>query len=191
MTGKISGKSFCVLGLFFCLAACHRPVSSEWVETAPQGPSIDYRRAALLNVELGLTYLSENEPVLAKQKLLKAFQLNPNLPEAHAAMGGYFSFVKMPKAAASEYEKALRLAPRDPKILDQYAQFLCQQEGQAALADRYFRRALCVLEYSDRALISQNAGLCALKAKEWKLADTYFQEALAQDPHLTLVRRAK
>jgi type IV pilus assembly protein PilF len=166
-----------ISGLLLAGCAHQQPVST----IAPE----DSLRAAQLNVQLGMTYLQQQQMDLAKQKLLKAVALDPNLPDAHYSLGYYFDAVGQTQDAQREYQTALKLAPNNPQVLNSYGVFLCKTK-QYALAEQYFQQALAQIDYTDVGLTYQNAGLCAMDADNQKAALTYFTQAIQQNPKLAL-----
>lgn len=142
-------------------------------------------RAANLNIQLGMSYLSQNYTDLAKRKLLKAIELMPDLPEAHAAMGYYYSQVKDIPAAHQEYQRALNLGANNPVVFNSYGLFLCSI-GEYQTANSYFLRAINVPSYTEVGTSYLNAGLCAQQAGDNANAEAYFVKAVEQNPKLAL-----
>jgi tetratricopeptide (TPR) repeat protein len=73
----------------------------------------------------------------------KAFDLDPNLPEAHASRGLAFAQNKQYKEAEKDFETAIQL---DPKLFEAYYEFArtCRVQGKHDQAAKLFERAIQV-----------------------------------------------
>lgn len=140
----------------------------------------DFKKAAELNVELGLTYLREGYPVRAKEKLNRAHQLAPQLPQVHYAMGYYLESTGETTQAKAAYQKAIKLNPQGGVEHNHYGAFLCRQQAYRA-SEVEFMRALEDPNYLDRAEAYENAGLCILEINDTTKAQYYFKKALDID----------
>jgi type IV pilus assembly protein PilF len=89
-----------------------------------------------------------------------------------------------PRLAEENFDKALRLAPRDPEISNNYGWFLCQTKREReSLA--YFNAAIRNPLYATPTKPNTNAGICAMRLKDDKAAEAYFLEALRSSPDNT------
>ncbi|MDF2690880.1 MAG: ycf3 [Gammaproteobacteria bacterium] len=173
---KVLSYWLSLIGLAATLTAC-----STLPSATQQQQNI---QAAQADVQLALNYLQNKQMPLAKQKLLEAIKLAPNLPEAHYSMGFYLQAVGQTKQAQQEYLKALQLAPNDPKVLNGYGVFLCNtQDYQNGI--NYFLKAIAQPSFTSPGVAYQNAALCALKIPDNSQAMQYFQQAINQDPSLS------
>src|SRR6202041_2385446 len=82
--------------------------------------------ASTYNTQLGIAYLRQGDVPLAKEKLDRALQENPDSPKVHSARAMLFDRMGETKLADSEYQTALHLAPDDPDVSNNYAVYLCQ-----------------------------------------------------------------
>ncbi len=175
------------LGLFSCAKDSHKSASSTWKEGAkPQDTLLldtdpDYNKAALINVELGLGYLSQGQVTRAKTKLTHAVDLAPNLPETHSAMAHFLEMVGEFAESEKEYKKAVKLS-NGGAVYNNYGAFLCRR-NRFKEADKAFHQALEDKQYPRTAEIYENAGLCALKWPDQEKAREYFKTALRRDPN--------
>src|SRR5699024_2862709 len=83
--------------------------------------------------------------------------------------------------AEKQYKLSLQYKPGDPQTLNNYGAFLCSH-GQARQSLRYFSQAAGNLNYSTPDSALANAGLCAQKIPDNKLAVKYFKQTLAINP---------
>ena len=140
------------------------------------------QEAATLNVQLGIAYLNRGDVAVAQEKLDRALKENPENPAVHSGMA--MLYVRMNKLAQAdqEYREALRLAPRDPDILNNYAVYLCGA-GRTDEGVKLFMDAAQNALYATPAAAFTNAGVCLRNAKRYDQATTQFQRALAVRPN--------
>lgn len=168
--------SFCLISL----TACVKPLTDG---------HRDNERAALINVELGLGYLSQGQVARAKTKLTHALELAPKLSETQAAMAYFLEMVGDFPESERAYKNALSVRAKRGAAYNNYGAFLCRRERYTE-ADRAFITALEDKGYARTAEVYENAGLCALKAKEPGKALAYLETAVLRDPHRTTARMA-
>ena len=172
-----------------CLLSCLLPVvgcKSSSTSTGRSDPSFgsspDYKRAAAVNVELGLGYLAQGQISRAKGKLFHALELAPRSAAACSAMAQFHETVGEVIDAEVMHRKAIRYAKGGGGAENNnYAIFLCKQ-GRSDEADRFFKQALNDTKYTRTAEVYENAGLCALKENQIPKAENYLQIALQRDP---------
>ena len=103
---------------------CARAASAPAAAAAPRSDTQARRHA---NMQLGIAYLQQGNLALAKEKLERALEQDPQQSRgAQRARRCCTSASATPKAPTSEYRTALRLAPNDPDIINNYAVYLCQ-----------------------------------------------------------------
>lgn len=139
------------------------------------------RQAAQYNMQLGLAYLSRGDMVLAKKKLVRSLEQNPNSSSANSAMAYFMEKVGDYKYAEIYYKKSLLLAPGMGQELNNYAAFLCRM-GQYQKAERYFMLAANDVKYANVAAVYENAGVCNMLGGNYKKAVLYFTKTLKYDP---------
>lgn len=165
---------FWLLLFFLCLCSCQQmPVFKT--ETGNQK-----ERLAKSNIRLGIAYLNQGERPRAKAKLLKALKVLPDSVETNDAFAYYLEVTGDIKKAAFYHQRAMKLSPTGAP-LNNYGSFLCRQ-GKYQEAERFFLAATQDLHYLNSAGAFENAGLCAMKFKDYQKAIRYFRKALTQDP---------
>jgi len=138
-------------------------------------------KAAQINIRLGTAYLERKEILRAKQKFLLALDEAPSLPEAWYAMAYFYETTANNELAREHFLKALALAPNRGDVQNNYGTFLCRT-GNYNEAIKYFLSAVRDKEYLDSSSAYENAGLCALKMPNKKLAIEYFTKSVEEDP---------
>lgn len=85
----------------------------------------DLPEAAKYNVELGIAYMDRGDLALAKDRLDRAEKEAPHDPMVHSALALLYERLEQPNDADREFHTAMKLAPQDPKLANNYAVYLC------------------------------------------------------------------
>jgi type IV pilus assembly protein PilF len=161
------------------LAAC--------ATTSTGGPMLakeetDAQKAGTLNKQLGTVYLRQGNLALAKEKLERAEKYNPRDPEIHNVLALLYERLDIPKEVDSHYKTAIRLAPDNPGILNNYAVYLCKSGRTDEGVKRFLEAAKNPLYRTPEAAYT-NAGVCLRQAKKLDDATTSFKRALNIAPN--------
>lgn len=138
--------------------------------------------AAAYNVQLGLAYMNQGDLQQAKDKLDRAIKQNPDSADVHSARAYLFEHLNDPAQADSEFRTALRIAPHDPQIINNYAVYLCQIGRTDEGVKRFLESARNALYQTPWAAYT-NAGVCLHAAKRDDEARTNFERALQVRPN--------
>lgn len=175
-------------GLALVQSACtsHQPredaAASGPVEAAVsrQTAGSDERQRAKAHTELGRRYLFDGGFEVALDEARIAIEIESAYAPAHNLRGLVYMALRRNDLAETSFREALRLAPNDPEINNDYGWFLCRsQRSRESLA--YFRVAIGNPLYQSLGTSLINAGLCAVAAKEDRQAQEYFLRALQSD----------
>lgn len=150
--------------------------------SALPGNRISLKQAAQYNVELGIAYLRQGQRDLAMQKLQKALEQNPDNADAYMGLGLLYDTIGDTERADHNYRIALRKAPDNPQIQNNYAVFLCQH-GQLQKSEKYFIEAARNPLYPTPEAAYTNAGVCANRIPDVAAAEQYFRKALDINPN--------
>lgn len=165
--------------LALALSGCVTTTTGK--QPAPASP----KEAAEYNMQLGIGYLRQDKPQLARSKLETAIKLDPDLATAHAALGVVFERLEDPAGAERHYRRAVDLQPQNPDNLNALAVFICQRRSEPREALRIFDQALAIplsVSPANRAMLNTNAGTCA-KRLDLLLAERYLRAALMENPN--------
>jgi type IV pilus assembly protein PilF len=135
---------------------------------------------AKAHTELGLLYLQAGNMGVALQEARTAVEADPGYAPAHNLMGLIHMSLRETGPAQASFERAIRLAPGDPDIANNYGFFLCQN-GRELDGIQYFLAAVKNPLYKTPGRSYINAGLCYLRLKDDKSADEFFQRAVRVD----------
>lgn len=136
---------------------------------------------AQINAKLGLNYMQQGSYDVALEKLQRALQQNPDLPEAHHYLAELYRQLGNHELAEQHYRRALRISPDDPALQNNFGVFLCDR-GRYREAEERFLRASRVPTYKRPHEAFQNAALCALREDDTERAENYFRKALDANP---------
>ena len=184
LSRKITSALVAIALVFTMACAGQSKNNTTWVDMQEADNKADLKKAALLNIELGETYLQQGQVSRAKKKLLHALELAPYLPEAHASLGYFFEKVGDNKMAEKYYRKSIFLGKEKGFFHNHYGIYLCAQ-GRYKEADKEFNLAAKDYHYPKTADVYENAGLCALKANDLVKAENYFKSSVRYDPKQT------
>jgi type IV pilus assembly protein PilF len=143
--------------------------------------------AASINTQLGLNYLQEGDIVSAKSKLLLALQEDPDNPMVLDAMGYFWERTGDLDSAEEYYLRAIKLAPNKGEVQNNYGTYLCRHRHYHE-SIKHFLLAAQDINYLHVAAAYENAGLCALKIPDKKLARKYLELAVKHDPARVLAQ---
>jgi type IV pilus assembly protein PilF len=138
--------------------------------------------ASAYNTQLGIAYLRQGNLPLAKEKLERALKQNPRDADTHTGLALLHDRLDDTKRADDFFRSALRLAPRNPDISNNYAAYLCKRGRYDEGVARFEEVASNRLYRSPEAAYT-NAGVCYRTAKRLPEAERSFQRALQIRPN--------
>jgi type IV pilus assembly protein PilF len=139
-------------------------------------------KAASLNKQLGVVYLKQGNLALAKDKLERAEKFNPRDPETHSVLALLYERLDNPKEVDAHYRTAIKLAPKNPQIINNYAVYLCKNNRAEEGVKRFLEAARNPL-YRTPEMAFSNAGVCLRGAKRYDEAANAFARALKIRPN--------
>ncbi|HXZ58900.1 MAG TPA: type IV pilus biogenesis/stability protein PilW [Steroidobacteraceae bacterium] len=140
------------------------------------------QEAAAANTQLGIQYMNQGDLNLAKTKLDRALEQDPSNPAVHSARAMMFTRMNQPAKADEEFRTALRLAPHDPEVINNYAVYLCQNGRTDEGVKRFLEAAHNALYRTPQAAYT-NAGVCLRAAKRDDEARVNFNAAIQARPN--------
>ena len=131
-------------------------------------------RAALINTQLGITYMRQGNLLAAREKIEKALDQNPHTAQTQQAAGFLYDRLGDDKKAKSHSSRPSSWAD-DPEVINNAAVYFCRK-GERKLGEKYpaggEQRAL------QRPRSPTNAGRCARADGRVEDAEKYFRKAL-------------
>ncbi len=139
------------------------------------------RAAVQTRLQLGMEYLARGDLNAARRNFEKALNTDPRDYRVQLAMALYEQKIGENRAAEQRYHHALKLAPENGTVLNNYGVFLCNV-GQYAAAQQQFSAVALRADYGQVADSLENAGYCFLKANQDSEARVLLSRALRFDP---------
>jgi len=180
------------LGACFALAA-HAQQNLEWIKEmptsppsgrimvpetdAPQAKPADPKYRAKIHTELAAAYYQAGNPAVALEEVRIALEADPGHVQAYSVRGLVYAQLKEIAKAEEDFQRALKIAPKNPDINNNYGWFLCET-GQPRQSIQYFLNAVKDPLYETPEVAYANAGRCALKAGDMDGAQEYLLQAL-------------
>ena len=138
--------------------------------------------AARINLQLGIAYLKQGNLALAKEKLDRALSQGPRDADVHSALALLEDRLGHVKEADNYFRTALRLAPNNPDISNNYAIYLCRNNRAPEGVERFLVVARNGLYASPEAAYT-NAAVCQRGAGLLEAAVGNLQLALRARPN--------
>jgi len=143
-------------------------------------------RLAETQVRLGMGYMQKGDLDIALGKLKSAVATADDYAPAHNAIAILYIQLGQIDKADEHYKKALKVAEDDSGVVhNNYGAFLCNQQRYDE-AFQHFIKATEQPLYKTPALAYENAGLCAMRAKNLPQAEDSFRKALEINGKLTV-----
>ncbi len=167
------------VALLLTLVAGCASTAERKVEQGAQQKLVD------TNIQLAAGYLQQGQYDVAREKLDKALEIDPDDPQANNVMALLQWRLKNHEAAERHFQRALgsKAGSVNPDVQHNYGAYLCDR-GRLDEAVTWFERAMANPQYPTPELANLNAGLCLLKKPDRPAAERYFREALARNPNL-------
>jgi type IV pilus assembly protein PilF len=151
--------------------------ASVELAVSQQAAGSEARQRAKVHTELGRLYLEEGRHEVALDEARIAMASDSAYAPAYNLMGLVYMALRRNELAAESFRSALGMAGNDPEINNDYGWFLCQT-GRARESIAHFRVAIGnpLFQAPVKALV--NAGYCATRIPDDRLAEDYLQRAL-------------
>lgn len=147
-----------------------------------QTAATDERQRAKVHTELGQMYLRDRRFEVALEEAKTAIETDSSYAPAFDLLGLIYLTLRQNDQAETNFQQALRLAPNDPEINNDFGWFLCQT-GKIKDSFAYFSLALRNPLFQSPAKALANAGVCALMDKDDVNGESYLFRALKLDPN--------
>lgn len=163
-------------------SSADRPDPSQSGTALPDSAAeSETQRRARIRMELAAGYYSQRNLNVAMEELRQSLAIDPNYAPSHGLLGIIYMDMGDRARAEDSFQRALRLAPNDSEIANNYGWFLCQT-GRERESLEFFNRAVRNPLYQTPAKPMHNAGICSLRIGDEAGAESYFQRAFQVDP---------
>jgi type IV pilus assembly protein PilF len=168
------------------LAGCAAPApEAPSADTPATGPIIadvgEPRNRARIHTELASLYYQRGNMGVALEELRSATAADVSYAPAHSMLGLVYMDLRENRLAEDSFERALKLSPNDGNINHNFGWFLCQTKREPD-SIKYFMQAVRNPLYATPWRSYSAAGVCALRTKQLKDAEGFFERALRLEP---------
>jgi type IV pilus assembly protein PilF len=187
MTARFPGRIWrglaaCAMALL--LGACAGGLGgSGGQELATASDQTQEQKRAQIRLQLAVGYYEQGQLEVALDEAKLALQANPDYADAYGVRALIYMRMGEQALAKDNFLRALKLAPRNPDLSNNYGSFLCQN-GQAKESIAYFDAALANRSYQSPADALNNAGSCSMKLHDNAGAERYLLQALKFAPDI-------
>jgi type IV pilus assembly protein PilF len=184
---RLSGRLACALAFPLLLSACagnNDGLAGDTHELKTLSDQTAAEKRAQIRLQLAVGYYQERKYEIALDEVKQAIAANPDYADAYGVRALIYTAMGENVLADENYRHALRLAPGNPDLSNNYGLFLCEAGGKPREAMGYFETALKNPNYVSPAKAMINAGNCSLKMKNVDAAERYLLDALRYDPDL-------
>ena len=151
--------------------------------STPDRSEEEMRKAAETNTALGRQYMERGQDEIALEKLKRAVAFDKTYAPAHSMLAILYETIGDLELAEKEYEAAVRYAPRDGDVNNNYGAFLCGI-GKREKAEPFFVTAVGDPFYDTPEIALSNAGTCALARGDLDKAESFLRQSLEYDDTL-------
>ena len=152
-------------------------------ELATASDQTSAQKRAEIRMQLAVGYFEQGQVQVALDEIKKAIAADPTYADAYGMRAVIYMRMGENELANDNFMHALKLAPNNPELNNNYGSYLCQK-GRVQESFKYFDAALANRMYQSPASAMNNAGDCALKIKDYGLAEKYLLQALQITPDL-------
>lgn len=149
--------------------------------TSKVSPAEEKRRRARIRLELSASHYQQGNLQLALQEIEQAAKIDPSYAPARGMAALIYAAMNDRERAESSFQEALRLAPKDGELNNNYGWYLCGT-GRQSEAIRYFETAAQDRTYATPAKPMHNAGICAMQLGDEAAAERYLLQSFKLDP---------
>jgi type IV pilus assembly protein PilF len=172
---KLSRSLLLLIGLGLMLASC------AGTNGFSGSNSERTKRAAELQVQMAQEYLKRGNLEVARDKLVRALELDPYSAQAHTVSGFLNESIGDYIQAELHYRRAVEILPKNGDMSNNFASFLCRR-GRYQEAQTLFQVAVSDPYYKTPEVALANAGICAKDGGNLELAESYLRDALMRHP---------
>jgi len=175
----------CASGLLAACASTGTGSGSAELKTASDQTAFEKR--ANIRLQLAVGYYQQGKYDIALDEIKQAIAADPSYADAYGMRALIYTAMGQVQLADDNYRHALRLAPNNPDLANNYGSFLCQTANRPAQAMSQFETALKNPSYQTPVSALVNAGVCSLKTNNIDAAERYLLDALRYNPELPAV----
>jgi type IV pilus assembly protein PilF len=170
------------LAAILLLAGCasNQPGGAQG-ELQTSSDQTDNQKRARIRLQLAVGYYEQRQMSVALDEIKQALQADPDFSDAYSMRALIYMEMGETRLAEDNFLHAIKLAPNDPDVRNNYGWFLCQN-GRVAQSIAHFETTLKNRAYQSPTKALNNAGICSLKMNDQVTAERFFVQAFQLDP---------
>jgi type IV pilus assembly protein PilF len=149
----------------------------------------EVQRRASIRLQLAIAYFEAGQYRVALDEIKTILAISPNFAGAYSLRALIEVELNDLKRAEDNFLYAIKLAPNNSDIANNYAWFLCQN-GREKQSIPYFEKVLSDRLYETPVKAMSNAGVCSLRIKDVASAERYFLMANREQPNNHVINAA-
>ncbi len=183
---------FSALSVVLLLGACAGQETRQEQDNIGDLGRSTQESPADIYLQMGIAYLQDGQLAIALKKLKKGLVIDTDNAEIHNVIAILYERLGEMQLAETHYGTAVKLQPKNPYIHNARGSFFCKQKRYQEAKDE-FERAVSNPLYPTPWVALANAGLCAERADDKTLAESYYRRALSskKDYPLALYQMAE
>ena len=150
-------------------------------ENNPTPANVEQEKRAAIRLQLAVDYYQQGQFKVALEEIRQALLVSPNLVDAYSVRALIFMDLNDKQRAEDNFLHALKLAPDNSDLANNYGWFLCQN-GKEKESLQYFEKVLKDQSYPTPVKVLGNAGVCSLRLKDIVNAERYFMLGFRLQP---------
>ncbi len=172
-----------VISLSALLGGCagNQATATQQAELPTSSDQTDIQKRSRIRLQLAVGYYEQRQWPVALDEVKQALQIDPNFADAYSMRGLIYMEMGETRLAEESFLRAIKLAPNNPDMSNNYGWFLCQN-GREQESIAHFEATLKNRAYQSPWKALNNAGVCSLKLKDVAAAERYFAQAFQLDP---------
>ncbi|WP_426174819.1 type IV pilus biogenesis/stability protein PilW [Massilia sp. TWR1-2-2] len=175
---RAAGAGLLAAALAGCAGGGASAPNGELKTASDQSPQ---EKRASIRLQLAVGYFQDGKLEVALDEVKQAIAIQPDFADAYGVRALIYSQLGQTALADENFQRAIKLAPANPELANNYGSFLCQQ-GKGAQGIALFESALKNPAYASPVKAMLNAGSCSLKMKNLEAAERYLLDALRYEP---------
>ena len=172
------------LSAVLVLSACTTPrgQGGDTRELPTASDMTQQQKRATIRLQLAVSYYQQRQWEVALDEVKLALQANPDYSDAYGVRGLIYMEMGENARADENFQQAMRLAPNNPDLANNYGWFLCKS-GRTEEGLKNLEAALKMRNYASPDKALNNAGLCSMQAQQLTRAEEYFRQAFKLEPN--------
>jgi type IV pilus assembly protein PilF len=166
-----------------CSSTSSYEPSADSQRAVTEGGGADSRRRAEVHTALAGEYYQRGNFAVALAETRLAIKDDPTYPPAYNMQGLVFMELREDVQAREAFDKALRLSPNNPEVLNNFGWFLCLRNDIQRGADM-MKRAAGDTQYASPEKAWLSVGLCMRRAGRNVEAEDHLRRAVLIRPDL-------